>query len=323
VSGTEADERPTGPGEGRRDTHGILRLSHLELRVPDLELATAYYTEVVGLIETARTSDHVYLKCWDEHQHHSLVLRYAPTYGLDALGWKVHTREDLDHYQARIEAAGLVTKRIAAGELGPGSGETVRFEAPSGHTTELVYGMEAVGNLLPLTNPPPEPQGLVGMRPPRLDHVFLMCEDVDGITAFYRDVLDFRLTEQILADDGHQLCTFLERTHTPHDLAFITGPQGAFHHLGFWVDDWNELRRAADTCAYHGVPIDAGPTRHGATRGWGLYFFDPAGNRNEVYTGGYWADPDREPVTWTEAEMGRAIFYYEGVVNQRFLTVHS
>ena len=29
------------------------------------------------------------------------------------------------------------------------------------------------------------------------------------------------------------------------------------------------------------------------------------------------------PVTWTEAEMGRAIFYYDGVVNQRFLTVHS
>lgn len=307
----------------RADSHGILRLSHVELRVPDLELATAYYTEVIGLIETARDSDHVYLKCWDEHQHHSVVLRYASSYGLDAVGWKVHLREDLDYYQQRLEAAGITAKRFAAGELGPGSGETVRFEAPSGHTTDLVHGMEAVGNLLPLTNPPPEPQGLVGMRPPRIDHIFLMCEDVDAVTAFYRDVLEFRLTEQILADDGHQLATFLERTHTPHDVAFITGPQGAFHHVAFWVDDWNDLRRAADTCAYHGVPIDAGPTRHGATRGWGLYFFDPAGNRNEVYTGGYWVDPEREAITWTEAEMGRAIFYYEGVVNQRFLTVHS
>lgn len=306
-----------------RDSHGILRLSHVELRVPDLELATAYYTEVVGLIETARDSDHVYLKCWDEHQHHSVVLRYASSYGLDVVGWKVHLREDLDHYQQRLEDAGVAAKRFAAGELGPGSGETVRFEAPSGHTTDLVHGMQPVGNLLPLTNPPPEPQGLVGMRPPRIDHIFLMCEDVDGVTAFYRDVLEFRLTEQIMADDGHQLATFLERTHTPHDVAFITGPQGAFHHIAFWVDDWNDLRRAADTCAYHGVPIDAGPTRHGATRGWGLYFFDPAGNRNEVYTGGYWVDPEREPITWTEAEMGRAIFYYEGVVNQRFLTVHS
>lgn len=302
---------------------GILRLSHVEVRVPDLELSTAYYTEVVGLQQSAAADDRVYLKGWDEQQHHSLILAHAPTYGVDVIGFKVQDLADLDTYAARIEAEGIPTKRLGAGELGPGSGETVRFTAPSGHVTELVHGMLQVGNALPLHNPPPEPQGLTGMHPPRLDHVFLMCEDVDDITRFYQEVLDFRLTEQIVADDGHQLATFLERTHTAHDIAFITGPQGAFHHVAYWVDDWNDLRRAADIAAYHGVRIDAGPTRHGATRGWGLYFFDPAGNRNEVYTGGYWADPDREPITWTEAEMGRAVFYYEGVVDQSFLTVHS
>jgi catechol 2,3-dioxygenase len=302
---------------------GILRLSHAEVRVPDLELSTAYYTEVVGLIETAREHDRVFLKGWDEQQHHSVILRYAPTYGLETLGFKVQDAADLDELAGRIEESGIATKRFAAGELGPGSGTTVRFAAASGHTVDLVHGMEQVGNALPLHNPPPEPQGLNGMHPPRIDHIFLMCEDVDGITAFFTDVLDFRLTEQILADDGHQLVTFLERTHTAHDIAFVTGPNSAFHHVAFWVDDWNDLRRSADICAYHGVRIDAGPTRHGATRGWGLYFFDPAGNRNEVYTGGYWADPDREPITWTESEMGRAVFYYEGVVDQSFLTVHS
>jgi len=34
-------------------------------------------------------------------------------------------------------------------------------------------------------------------------------------------------------------------------------------------------------------------------------------------------DPEEPPITWTEAEMGRAIFYYDGVVDQHFLTVHS
>ncbi|MBF4767776.1 catechol 2,3-dioxygenase [Nocardioides agariphilus] len=302
---------------------GILRLSHVEVRCPDLELSTAYYTEVMGLIETAVEDEAVYLKGWDEQQHHSLILRYAPTYGVERVGFKVQHAEDLDELTSAIEGYGIATKRFAAGELGPGSGETVRFVAPSGHTIELVHGMEQIGNALPLHNPPPEPQGLSGMHPPRIDHVFLMCEDVDEITRFYTEVLGFRLTEQIVADDGHQLATFLERTHTAHDIAFIVGPDAAFHHVAYWVDDWNDLRRSADIAAYHGVRIDAGPTRHGATRGWGLYFFDPAGNRNEVYTGGYWADPDREPITWTEAQMGRAVFYYEGVVDQNFLTVHS
>jgi catechol 2,3-dioxygenase len=301
----------------------VLRLCYAEIKVPDLELATAYYTEVVGLIETAREPERVFLKAWDEQEHHSIILRYAPIYGLEAMGFKVEQRSDLDEYQQRIEAAGIVTKRFATGELGPGSGETVRFEAPSGHVVDLVWGMEQVGNLLPPYNPPPQPQGLVGMHPPRIDHIFVMCEDVDGATEFFMSVLDFRLTERILADDGHLLASFLERSHSAHDLAFVTGPNGAFHHVAFFMDDWNELRRAADICSYHGVRIDAGPTRHGATRGWGLYFFDPAGNRNEMYTGGYWVDPDRPPITWTEAEMGRAIFYYEGVVDQRFLTVHS
>lgn len=302
---------------------GVLRLSHVEIRVPDLELATAYYTEVLGLIETARESDRVWLKCWDELQHHSVILVDAPDYGLNVAGFKVVDAEDLDLFEERLEASGVTTKRFAAGELGSGSGATLRFQAPSDHTIDLVHGMEQVGNMLPLNNPPPEPLGLVGIHPPRIDHVFLMCEDVDATTAFFTDLLEFRITEKIMADDGHQLATFLERSHSSHDLAFIVGPQAAFHHVGFWVDNWNDIRQAADICAYHGVRIDAGPTRHGATRGWGLYFFDPAGNRNEVYTGGYYVDPDREPIVWTEAEMGRAIFYYEGVVDQQFLTVHS
>jgi catechol 2,3-dioxygenase len=302
---------------------GVLRVSHVDVRVPDLELALAYYVEVVGLLETARTADRAYLKAWDEHQHHSVILTAAPTYGLDVLGFKVEEAADLDELAGRIGASGIATTRHAAGELGPGSGDTVRFRAPSGHTVDLVHGMAQVGNGLPLLNPPVGPEGLSGMHPPRIDHVFLMCEDVDGVTDFFRDVLDFRMTEQIVADDGFQLATFLERSHTAHDVAFLTGPDGGFHHVAFWVDDWNELRHGADTCAYHGVTVDAGPTRHGATRGCGLYFFDPAGNRNELYTGGYWFDPDDEPTTWTESEMGRAIFYYQGKVDQSFMTVHS
>lgn len=302
---------------------GILRLSHATVRVPDLELALAYYAEVVGLVVTDQEAERAYLKGWDEHQHHSLILRKAPTYGLDSLAFKVVVRSELDRLAERVVAAGLAVEWFEPGELAEGSGTTVRFLAPSGHIVDLECGMAQVGNGLPLINPPPAPDHLFGIHPPRIDHIFLLCEDVDGATRFFQDVLEFRLTEQILADDGHQLTTFLERSHTAHDIAFLTGPDGGFHHVAYWVDDWNDLRTAADVCTYHGVPIDAGPTRHGATRGCGLYFFDPAGNRNEVYTGGYQFDPDDEPTTWTEAEMGRAIFSYRGQVDQRFMSVHS
>ena len=302
---------------------GILRLSHATVRVPDLELALAYYAEVVGLVVTGRDSKRAYLKGWDEQQHHSLILQQAPTYGLNSLTFKVFEESELTRLAERIAKVGIAVERFEPGVVAEASGATIRFTSPSGHVVDLEWGQGQVGNGLSLINPPPAPLGLIGMHPPRLDHIFLLCENVDAATAFFRDVLEFRLTEHIVAADGHQLATFLERTHTPHDVAFLTGPDGGFHHLAFWVDEWNDLRTAADTCAYHGVTIDAGPTRHGATRGCGLYFFDPAGNRNEVYTGGYHFDPDDEPTVWTEAEMGRAIFSYRGQVDPSFMSVHS
>jgi catechol 2,3-dioxygenase len=239
------------------------------------------------------------------------------------MGWKVESPEDLDYYAARLEDAGIAVKRLQGADVGVGGGTVVRFETPSGHQMELIHGMEQVGNLLPLTNPPPKPLGLVGIAPPRLDHIFLTVEDVNGMTAFLQEVLDFHLTEQVMGDDGFQIATWLEVSHSSHDIALVTGPDGGLHHFAYWVDDWNDIRNASDVLAYHGVRIETNPTRHGATRGHCVYFFDPAGNRNEVFTGGYWSDPDDPPITWTESEMGRALFYYDGVVNQRFLTVHS
>ena len=101
----------------------ILRLSHVELRVPDLELATAYYSEVVGMIETGRDSDRVFLKCWDEQQHHSVVLTMEPTHGLNHFGFKVTDAEDLDHYQAgsRLRVSWSVATPRTSGRPGTGA----------------------------------------------------------------------------------------------------------------------------------------------------------------------------------------------------------
>ena len=73
----DASSLDTSPG----GTVGILRLAHVDVRTPDLELSTAYYTEVLGLQLAERGEDTVYLKCWDEEDHHSVRLRYNPRMG--------------------------------------------------------------------------------------------------------------------------------------------------------------------------------------------------------------------------------------------------
>jgi catechol 2,3-dioxygenase len=156
-----------------------------------------------------------------------------------------------------------------------------------------------------------------------MDHLLVTAEEVPEATKFYMDVLGFRLTEQLLDGDGQRIGVWMERSHSPHDLAVVSGTNGGLHHFAFWLDDWDHVRDAADILAFNAIQIDVGPTRHGITRGNTIYFFDPMGTRNEVFTGGYRPDPDFPTITWTEDNIGKAIFYYEGDLNERFMKVHT
>jgi len=301
---------------------GVLRLAHVDITVPDLDLSTAYYTEVMGLLEVTRADGAVYLKCWDEEDHHSLRLRYAPRVGMDGFTFKVEATDDLADLESRVERFGVPVRRVSRGaELG--QGEAIRFETPSGHVMTLAHEIEKVGRLTPKLNPAPFVSGLRGIAPPRMDHLLVTAEEVGEASRFFIEVLGFRLTEQLLDGNGHQLGTWMERSHSPHDLAIVTGANGGLHHFAYWLDDWDAVRGAADILAYNGVQIDIGPTRHGVTRGNTIYFFDPLGTRNEVFTGGYSPDPDFNVITWTEDHIGKAVFYYEDRLNERFLKVHT
>jgi len=152
-AGTRRELAPDAPRDGARfdpsDTRqargskvagpprGILRLGHVDVTVTDLDLATAYYTEVLGLEISALTEDSVYLKCWDEEDHHSLRLRYAPQVGLDLMSFKVHHEDDLVDLENKVSRYGLPVERISRGEV-LGQGESIRFATPSGQLMELV-----------------------------------------------------------------------------------------------------------------------------------------------------------------------------------------
>ena len=110
----------------------------------------------------------------------------------------------------------------------------------------------------------------------------------------FTEVLGFTLTEQVVAGpDRMKIAAFMTCSNKPHDIAFVRHPEkNKLHHVSFFLNDWNEVLRAADLITRHRVSLDIGPTRHGITRGATIYFFDPSGNRNEVFSGGYIAYPE-------------------------------
>jgi len=119
---------------------GVLRPSHVALRVLDLEPAVKHYTDVLGLLETGRDKQgRVYLKAWDEHDHHSVVLREADAAGMDYMGWRVDSIETLKDLSKKVGESGLATDCcwIPAGEHLE-TGERFRFTTTTGHTMELL-----------------------------------------------------------------------------------------------------------------------------------------------------------------------------------------
>ena len=68
---------------------------------------------------------------------------------------------------------------------------------------------------------------------------------------------------------------------------------------------------------------DALPPPIRITRGETIYFFDPSGNRNEVFSGGYIYYPDKPVITWYDESLGPAIFYHDRKLNEAFLSVFT
>ncbi|KKB36928.1 catechol 2,3-dioxygenase [Bacillus thermotolerans] len=297
---------------------GIMRIGRLELRVMDLEESVNYYTDIIGLEETGRDGDRVYLKAWDEYDHHSIILQKSDSAGMDHMGFKVRDIYELEKLEHRIEQFGCKLTRIPYGTR-LAEGQAVRFEIPTGHQMELYTEIEQVGTGTGIINPHPWPDGLRGIAPHRLDHTLLTGDDIEAVTRFFTEVLDFHQTEKIVTVDGEVMIgSFLSATNKAHDVAFVKGPDAKFHHAGFYVDNWYEVLKAADILTKNEVPVEVTPTRHGVTRGQTVYFFDPSGNRNEAFASGYVSYSDFPTITWTEDKIGTGIFYHRRELVESF-----
>ena len=305
---------------------GVLRPGHISLRVLDLEEGVNFYKNTLGLVETGRDGQgRVYFKAWDEREHNSVLIREAESAGVDFFAFKVADKATLDKLDADLQAFGLKTERIPAGEMLE-TGERVRFEVPSGHLIELYAEKTDIGNGQSYVNPDPWiPDAERGIAPSRMDHCLLYGPDIEKVQEIFEKVLGFYLVEHVVMEDGKtDLAIWLSCSTKAHDIAFVRHPEpGKLHHISFKLDSWEKVLRAADIMSMNRISIDIGPTRHGITRGTTIYAFDPSGNRFETFCGGYDTYPDYKTITWTWDEVGAGIFYHDRKLNERFLTVVS
>ena len=287
----------------------LAHLGHLELLTPRPDESLRFFVEVFGMSEVARRGQSVYLRAFGDHELATLKLTEARQAGLAHTAWRAFSPAALARRVAAIAASGRGIGWIE-GDLG--HGPAYQFTDPDGHAMEVYYEAEryrAPEQERPALKNQPQRYPNRGAWVRRLDHVNVLANDVTANRRFMEDTLGFRAREQVILDDGTEAGAWLSVTPLVHDIAYTldaTRARGRLHHIAYYVDNREDVLRAADIFLEGGHFIETGPAKHALTQAFFLYGYEPGGNRVELFSGGYLIfAPDWELVVWSQAERAR------------------
>ena len=301
----------------------IAHLGSVELLTPRLAESRWYFRDVLGMEIVHTTGSSVHLRGYGDYAASTVKLTEAKAPGVGCIAWRAVSPEALERRAAAIEKTGLGQ---GWNEGDYGRGRSYRFRDPDGHSMEIYF--EETPYRAPehlrsaLKNMPMKYTGRgVGVR--RIDHLALLAQDVAANRRFAQEQLGFSLREQVVFDHGKtEIGSWLSPSPVHHQVAYVKdvrGGRGRLHHFSLWVDNREDVLRAASLLSEHGVFIEAGPSMHNNSQGFYLYTYEPGGNRVEIYSGSYLVfAPDWEPVTWNEEERGTGV-YWGGALPQSFL----
>lgn len=285
----------------------IAHLGHLELLTPKPQESLDFFVDVMGMTESGRSGDSVYLRGWDDYEYHTLKLTASAKPGMGHMGLRARSPQALER---RVAALKDTEFAIGWTDGDDGHGPAFRCRDPDGHVIELYYETvryEAPPALRPALKNQAQRFPARGCNVRRLDHLNCLARDIAANRVFFETYLGCRLTEQIVLDSGIEAGMWMTFTNKSYDFAYTcdaTGSMGRFHHLTYAVDSREDILRAADIFLEAGVPIESGPHKHAVQQTFFLYVFEPGGNRVEIANAGarLILAPDWKPIVWTETE---------------------
>lgn len=241
------------------------KLGRIELGVTDLPRARRFYEETVGLqyVATGQGGE-VMLRC--DHEHHGLVLHQSSVAGLRVAGFVLEDSAQFDVLRKRLREAQLEVVEVGAAQCRQRQqqGAIRVFEPRVGAVIEFYLPLEDAAR-------PFQPSVA---RIQRLGHVVFNTPDAAQAIAFWRDVLNFKLSDSV-----GEMITFMRCWPSPwhHGIGIAKAPSRSLHHVNYMVTEIDDIGRALARLRKAGSPIVFGPGRHPASDSVFLYFLDPDG----------------------------------------------
>jgi catechol 2,3-dioxygenase len=292
----------------------VAHLASVEIYSPKRKESVDFFVNLLGMYNVFDDGKSTYLRGYEDPYAYSLKITDSVSPGPGVMSFRTHSREALERRAAALTASGLGDGWLDADF---GHGRAFLYHTPDGHRMKLIWDVE-YANVPPeqktalLNRPSKRPSQGVPVR--RLDHINLFCSDVTKNKAALIDDLGFRLSENLVLNDGTEASAWLRTTSLVHDVALTldtVGGPGRLHHIAFWYGIPQHLMDVCELCRDNDIFIEAGPGKHGVSQALFLYVIEPGGNRIELFgDSGYLIfDPTWKPVTWTEAELQRGIIW--------------
>ena len=238
---------------------GIDRLRAFTLAVTDLDRSVNFYTRVWGLEKVQQREDSVFLKAAGT-DHHVLVVQRAQVPGLVSVTFGVPDQPALHALYARLQAAGVKTEMAPRELKSPGGGWGFAFHDPEGRVFKVVADRDDLAAAPPAQT-----------RPVRLAHVVMNSVDSTAASAFFTEVVGFRLSDQTA------MMHFLRCNSNHHAIAFAKTGNTSLNHVAFEMASWNELMFGVGRLKEAGHLVQWGVGRHGPGDNVFAYFLDPDG----------------------------------------------
>lgn len=79
-----------------KNPHYLSQMAHVEVLTQDLSKSVEFFRDVVGMDETGREENSVYLRAWGDYFHHTSKLTQSETSGLGHIGWRADSPDVLE-----------------------------------------------------------------------------------------------------------------------------------------------------------------------------------------------------------------------------------
>jgi 2,3-dihydroxy-p-cumate/2,3-dihydroxybenzoate 3,4-dioxygenase len=243
-------------------------VSYVRLGTRDLEGATHFATEYLGLEVAERTKDSVYFKS-DEREHTLCYFEGDPTDHVAA--FEVATRSDLDEAAITLERLGHAVIRGSSEEADRRKvRDFIRFRDPTGNPIELVWrpaysGWRYHGS---------RDAGITGFS-----HIGLCSTDRVRDEAFWTEVCNARVSDRI----GDAPLLRIDEVH--HTIALFPSNKAGIQHINHQVETGDDIMRSFHFLNNHQVRMVFGPGRHPTSSAKFLYFEGPDGMVFEYSSG--------------------------------------